>query len=265
MYSRLQLAKKYIRYYLGAANGKGHGTHSPFVFDFIIHVLNDDKHYDIYDKAEAIRLKMLRDTRQISVDDFGAGSTVLSARSRKVSDIARSSLKPKKYAQLIFRIARYYQCRHIIELGTSLGITSCYLAAAGEDVALHTLEGATTIANIARENFKEAGLNNIYLVQGNFEQTLPALINEQGPPDLVFIDGNHRKTPTLAYFEMFRNKAHENTILIFDDIHWSEEMEEAWQEIIACPGVTCSIDLFFIGIVFFRKNFKATQNFTIRF
>ena len=150
MYSAFQLAKKYIGYYLTAQNGKGHGIHSPFVFDFIIYVLNDKKKYPCYPKIESLRKQLLANKTIIEVEDFGAGSAVIPFKKRRIKDIAASSLKKKKYAQLLFRIAKYYQSRHIVELGTSFGISTCYLASAQKESSVTTLEGSHNIAGIAR-------------------------------------------------------------------------------------------------------------------
>lgn len=264
MYSRFQLAKKFLRYYLTASNGKGHGVHSPFVFDFIIHVLRDKKKYDCYQSIEKIRGELRGDKQVIEVEDFGAGSVVMPSRNRAVSAIAASSLKPKKFSQLLFRVARYYRANTIVELGTSLGITSAYLGSSGAG-KVFTLEGSNNIATIAQRNLKTIGLENMKVVVGNFDETLPALLAHTSRVDLAFVDGNHRRMPTLRYFHQLLERAGEASVFIFDDIHWSEEMEEAWKDICEHPEVTLSIDLFFIGIIFFKNDFKAKQHFVIRF
>ena len=265
MYSAFQLAKKYVIYYFKARNGKGHGVHSPFVFDFIIHVLNDKKKYECYPKIELLRKQLLKNNTTIEVQDFGAGSAVIPFRNRKIKDIANSSLKKKKYAQLLFRIAKYYQSKNIVELGTSFGISACYLASSNDISKVITLEGSHNIAVIALNNFKKAGLKNIELIEGNFEKTLPSVIETTQNVDFLFIDGNHRKKATLDYFDIFLKKSNTQSVFIFDDIHWSKEMEEVWKLIQQHDAVTLTIDLFFIGLAFFSKNFKVKQHFTIRF
>ncbi len=265
MYSSFQLAKKYFYYYFKAKNGKGHGVHSPFVFDFIIHVLNDKKKYECYKKIEPLRKNLLKNNSSIEVEDFGAGSASLSFKNRKINDIARSSLKKKKYSQLLFRIAKYYDSENIVELGTSLGISTCYLSCANKDSKVFTLEGSENIAEIARQNFKQTGAKNIEIIKGEFKKTLSLVFDKIENVDLLFIDGNHRKKPTLDYFNLFLKKSKSSSIFIFDDIHWSKEMEEAWELIKQHNLVTMTIDLFFIGLVFFSKDFKVKQHFTIRF
>ena len=264
MYNSFQLAAKYISYYLKASNGRGHGIHSPFTFEFITKVLRDKKEYPAYSAIENRRKDLLSSPQIIEVEDFGAGSSVIPYRKRKVSDIARSSLKSAKYSQLLFRIVKHYQPKNIIELGTSLGTSASYLASA-TNAGVHTFEGSENIAAIATETFNDLGLKNIELIKGNFEKTLPAFLANNPAVGLAFIDGNHRKEPTLRYFDWFLKVSDEHTILIFDDIHWSREMEEAWHEIKSNSRVTLTIDLFFIGLVFFSKDIKAKQDFTIRF
>ena len=266
LYSKFQLAKKYLYYFFTASNGKGHGIHSPFVFDFVTNVLNDKKKYACYDTIEGLRQQLKKNDTVIEVEDFGAGSAVIKSNKRIVKDIAKSSLKAKKFAQLLFRMVQYYRPKNILELGTSFGITTAYLASGNADVKVYTLEGATEIARIAQNNFEQLGTNNITLVQGNFAKTLPHLFSTlYSNIDFVFVDGNHRKEPTLQYFLKLLAQSHNNTILVFDDIHWSKEMEEAWSTIQQHPSVTLTIDLFFIGIVVIQNEIKVKQHFTIAY
>ena len=255
----------YLKYYITASNGSGHGIHSPFVFDFITQVMNDNRYFYAYDSIEQIRKNLLRNHQVLTIEDFGAGSAVAKSNERKISDISRSSLKPKKFGQLMFRIVNYYQANNIIELGTSLGITTSYLASANLKGNVYTFEGAKQAAAIAKQNFDNLSLNNIEVIEGNFDETLQPQLNKIASADFVFVDGNHREKPTIQYFEWLLKKATESSVFIFDDIHWSQEMEEAWKYIQQHAAVTLTIDLFFIGIVFFRKEQKVPQHFTIRF
>jgi len=266
MYSTYKLAKKYFRYYFTAANGKGHGIHSPFVFDFIKNVLQDKKQYECYEKIEKLRSELLQNKTLIEVEDRGAGSSVILSKNRRVvKDIAGSSLKNKKFAQLFFRQVKYYKPQTIVELGTSFGITTSYMAFGNPISAVYTLEGAGHIAQIAQNNFDKLELQNVHLIRGDFNETLPALLQKINKVDFVFVDGNHLKTPTLQYFNWLLEKSSGQSIFIFDDIHWSAEMEEAWEQIQHHTAVNLTIDLFFVGLVFFNKDFKAKQHFVIRF
>lgn len=265
MFSKFQIAKKYLSYYLSASNGKGHGIHSPFVFDFIKNVLRDKRQYDDYLVIEKARAQLLDQCTEIEVEDLGAGSSVIKSSKRVVADIAKSSLKPAKYAQLLYRIVQYYQPKNIIELGTSLGITTSYLAAGNKDAKVQTIEGSSAIAEIAVKTFERTGYNNIELSRGDFKKMLPGVLSNVQRVDLAFVDGNHREEPTLNYFRQLLSHSDPATILIFDDIHWSAEMESAWETIKQHSAVTLSIDLFFIGLVFINPDFKIPRHYAIRF
>ncbi len=265
MYSKRQMAKRYLLYWLHASNSKGHGVHSPFVFDFIINVLNDRRFFYCYNTIEHARSGLLVNKTLLTIEDFGAGSRIHTHTQRSVADIASSSLKPKKYGRLLFRMVNYFQPATILELGTSLGITTAYLASGNANAQVITMEGAVAIADTAQQTFAALQLENIAMVKGNFDNTLPHALQQLSTVDFAFIDGNHRLRPTLNYFEQLLPKTHEHSVLVFDDIHWSSEMEDAWNAIKAHPAVTLTIDLFFIGIVFFRKEHKAKQAFAIRF
>ncbi|MDB5278504.1 MAG: Methyltransferase domain protein [Ferruginibacter sp.] len=265
LYSAFQLAKKYLHYYLTASNGKGHGIHSPFVFDFITHVLTDKKQYDCYKEIEAKRKQLKQDNTVVKVEDFGAGSGKIKSNQRVVKAIASSSLKQPKYAQLLFRMVQYYKPQQVLELGTSLGVTTAYLASGNLAATIYTCEGAEQIATIAQNNFNRLSLKNIVLVTGNFSTTLPSLLDKMNVVNFAFVDGNHRKEPTLQYFQQLLNHAANDTILVFDDIHWSAGMEEAWAEIQQHPAVTLTIDLFFIGIVCISSAVRVKQQFAIKY
>jgi predicted O-methyltransferase YrrM len=265
MYSKWQLAAKYLNYYLTASNGKGHGMHSPFVFQFITGLLNDKTIYPEYDSIENLRSRLLKDDTVLRVEEMGAGSSVSKTNQRSIASIARNAAKPRKFGQLLYRVAKAYQPRTILEFGTSLGVTTAYLSSGNPNAHIITMEGAKEVAAVASQHFKYLGLKNIDLREGNFDDLLTGILNGLEHLDLVFIDGNHRREPTERYFIELLRKVNNDSILIFDDIHWSKGMEEAWETIKRHPSVRCTVDLFFIGVVFFRQEFKEKQHFSIRF
>jgi predicted O-methyltransferase YrrM len=265
VYSTFDLAKKYFSYYFHASNSKGHGMHSPFVFDFILNVLNNENHYEAPEEVESLRRKFLSDRTRLKQVDLGAGSRSGLSHEKTVSEIARTSLKNKKYARLLYRLTRHYQPSEIIELGTSLGVTTAYLSLANNGARVSTIEGNPYIREKAMKGFQWLGIKNIESLEGDFARVLPGLLSKKNKIDLAYIDGNHKKEPTLDYFEEILKKTHDHSILVFDDIHWSREMEEAWEEIKRHPEVQYTIDIFFLGFVFFRKEFKVKQHFSIRF
>ena len=240
-----------------------HGVHSPFVYRLIDKVIYDFEPKKVYSEIETLRKQLLNDKRTINVIDLGAGSKVNNDRQKKISDIARNALKPPRLAQLIYRLAADLKPGNIIELGTCLGITTVYLQKAAPEAKVDTLEGSPETAAVARETFAKAGLKYIEEITGNFDDTLPKLINELDRLDFVFVDGNHQKDATLKYFEWCLPKVHEGTLLIFDDIYWSEGMKEAWAGIKAHPQVTVTVDLFWIGLVFFKQG-RVKEDFLVK-
>jgi predicted O-methyltransferase YrrM len=265
MYNLWQIGLRYLSYRWKARGGRGHGIHSPFVFDWVMQVLNDDRFFYAYESIEQQRQLLLNSSEKMEVVDWGAGGAEKKDTTRSVKDVAARSLKPPKYARLLFRLVQHYQCKNVLELGTCLGITTSYLAAASSDVQVTTLEGAPSYARKAREIWQNLGLNNIRLIEGNFDDTLLKVVKKDSPWDLVFIDGNHRLEPTLRYFEQILPHTHAGTLFVFDDIHWSREMEQAWQKIQQHPSVTLTIDLFFVGLVFIRPEQMAREHFIIPF
>lgn len=265
MYTIPQVALKYLQYYLFSSNGKGHGTHSPFVFQFITEILNDKEHYPAYTLVESLRTQLLDNNEVIRVEDFGAGSALATSNERKVASIAKNAAKSKKLAQLLFRMVKKYQPKTILELGTSLGITTSYLSLANPSASILTMEGSGVVADFARKNFSSLQLSNILLIEGNFDQTLTNILAGIDTIDFVFLDGNHRQEPTERYFRQLLPKMGNDAILILDDIHWSKGMEQAWEHIKKQDAVRCTIDLFFIGVVIFRQEFLEKQDFVIRF
>lgn len=253
--------KEFFRYFL---KSKGiYSIHSPFVFDFIRNVLHDNRTFYCYKEIETLRSTLLQSNEVIEVNDLGAGSHTATSSVRKIKMIAKNSATPPKYAQLLFRIGNYFECRRIIELGTSLGLTSLYLSSVSKEAKVSTLEGDVQLASLAEKNFQSLGRQNITLLQGPFETNLEEALKQLGKTDLVYLDGNHRREATLKYFDILLPFTHEKSVVIIGDIHWSPEMKEGWEEIISKPRVTTTLDLFFFGVVFFRQELSK-QHFILR-
>lgn len=252
----------YIKHRLTAKSR--HGTHSPFVYKLTDEVIYDFNSKTDYKSIEAQRKKLFNDESLITVTDLGAGSHLNKNRTKQVKQIAKNALKSPRLAQLIYRLAKNSRLSTIIELGTCLGITTAYLSKACPNAKIITIEGCPETAKVASRNFEELGLANVELQVGNFDTLLPVLIEGQQQIDFVYIDGNHRKEATLDYFKWCLPKVQEESLLIFDDIYWSKGMKEAWEEIKNHPEVTVTVDLFWIGLVYFRKG-QVKEHFKIKF
>jgi predicted O-methyltransferase YrrM len=258
-----ELAKKYLHYYFTAGNR--HDVHSPFVYALVEKVLLDKSRPAAFGEIEQVRKSLLRSTETLQVTDLGAGSLLNAGTERKVSDITRHAAKPPKFGQLFYRLIQYFEPKYLLELGTSMGMSTSYMAKAAPAATIHTIEGCPNIAARAARNFEALQLKNIRQHTGNFDDVLPALLQEIPQLDYVYIDGNHRSAPTLDYFEQCLSKVHDNSLFIFDDIHWTPDMEAAWHTIQQHPRVTFTIDLFFVGLVFFRQDMKVKQDFVLKY
>ncbi len=256
-------AVKYLKYILLSSHRKGYGIHSPFVFDLVSRVFRNKVDPDIVCTIEKVRKKMICNDRSILVKDLGSRSEPAKSNLKRVSEIARYSPVPGKYGKLLSKMAAEFGKPLIIELGTSLGISTMYMAAS-TDTKVFTIEGCPETAEIARHNFKEAGLNNIKIFEGPFDEVLPGLAKTGVNPGLVFIDGNHRKEPVMKYFNQLAELSNNKTVIIIDDINYSNEMTEVWNEIKLHERVSVSIDLFRMGIVFFREGINH-NNYIIRY
>ncbi len=203
---------------------------------------------------------MCNDKRTINTLDFGTGTGGI----RKIADIASKASKPPKIAQLLFRIIQYYRFKDVLELGTSLGISTMYMASASENGRCITLEGCPETASIARENFNKLGIPDIKLITCNINEMLEDVLKENGKQDFIFMDANHRYEALIEYFAICVNYLKENSIIVIDDIYWSEEMEKAWTEIKEHPQISATIDIFHLGIIFFNPELKK-KHYKIRY
>ncbi len=240
--------KSFYTYWLDAVDA--HSLHSPFLYNFYTNVIQSKEGDLKFNAIEEIRSNLLKDHNPIQVLDLGSGSQILKTSSRSISNIARTSLSPSKYAIIYGRLASYFHCKTIFELGTSFGINTLYLAFS-EGSKVITFEGSSEIASIARQSFSTLNAKNINLIEGNLDHTLLSQVNSVSSIDLAFMDANHRYEPTMRYFNILIQKMNAQSIVIVDDIHYSKEMESAWNELKQHTQVHASADLYRCGILFF--------------
>ena len=254
----------YFRYLLQARNE--HALHSPFLFELYTRIIKPKQYEPTPIVIEQLRSQLRRSQQLIDVVDLGAGSRFGATRSRTVGEIARTSAKPAKFARLLYRLGCHMRPKTIIDLGTSLGLTTAYLAksVANNQGKVITFEGCPNTAAMAQLHLQQLGCTNVVQIVGNLDQTLAEQVTELDQVDLVFFDANHRYEPTIQYFTTCLDKIHNESVFILDDIHWSLEMEQAWHRIQAHPRVMVTVDLFGIGLVFFRKE-QSKQHFVLRF
>ena len=253
--------RSFILFLLASTNK--HGVHSPFVYDLVTKCFNGHANTSKIELFKKIQKSLYSNQNSIKITDYGKGSSVFKSNVRKVSDIAKIAGINNKKAELLLLMLDYFNPQNMLELGTSVGLGTSVLSIGNPEAKIVTLEGCENTAEVAKELFKANQLNNIQLVVGNFNETLSHVLADK-KFDLIYFDGNHQKEPTLQYFNQCLKTINNNSIFIFDDINWSPEMQQAWEEIKNHPKVTITINTFFWGMVFFRKEQKEKQHFTIR-
>lgn len=238
-------------------------THSPFVFEFHQKILNDHRTFYAFETIRQLRTHLEKDHRSIIAYPLVTESGRPEAKSQTISSVAKHSTLAPDLQKIIFRLILINRPTKILEIGTSLGLTTLLMHLANPKAQIITLEGNPELCKVAKENFSRFDTDKINLMEGDFEKTLPVALSQVNSIDLVFFDGNHRYLPTVAYFENCLKKAHGGSIFAFDDIHWSPEMRAAWKYVSTHPRVTLSIDLFRMGLLFFSPDFHQKRQFRI--
>lgn len=256
----MSLVKRYISFRRTAVNR--HGVHSPFVYDLIENVFRK-KNWENKSAIKDLRKQLLKDHSLVEVNDLGAGSRVDNNPKRKISTIVKVSATSPKRAGMLQRLIDFMDYKSFLELGTNLGLTTCILASAKANPQIVSIEGSPKLAEIAVKNLEKLNLKAEIIV-GSFKDNLDLSLSRFEKLDMAYIDGNHRKKPTLEYFDTIAAAMHNDSVIVVGDIHWSAEMEEAWSEIKNRNDVRITIDIFDMGLVFFRKE-MTEEHFIIRY
>lgn len=249
--------KSYITFLLKSTNQ--HGVHSPFVYQLVTECFYNKKTFVEYQTIRNYRKSLIRSNNLLEIEDFGSGSRVFKSQFRTVNSIAKTAGSSVKKTQLLFRLSQYLKCKKLLELGTALGQGTQALCLGAQNGHVTSIEGSKALYNTTKNNL--SGYNNLSLINGIFNNELPKLNDHKW--DLIFIDGHHDKSATINYFETLLPNIHNDTLIIFDDIFWSKGMTQAWEYIYKHPKVTVSIDTFYFGFIWFRKE-QPKQHFTIR-
>lgn len=260
----LHILKSYLNFIWNSKNE--HGVHSPFVFDLVTKCFYDKTIYPEYEFLNKYRNSLLANKNTIEVTDFGAGSRVFKSNKREISAIAKNAGISPKNAKLLFRLVRYFQPTEILEIGTSLGLATSALSLGNKNGKIISLEGCQNTMSIAKKQCQLQNINNVEFINTEFSAFLknykPKTATGNCDWKLIYFDGNHSKKATLEYFDLLLPTITNTSVWIFDDIHWSLEMEEAWEIIKKHPKVKVTIDTFQWGIVFFRAE-QEKEHFII--
>lgn len=250
--SLFSLIRGFIKHWLSAVDL--HSLHAPFVYNLYTDIILKDEPQAVFDEIEKYRTAYLQDKNKIKVQSPGAPSQTSRKQERSISNIAKKGITSARYGRLLYRLGKAIQPEVIIELGTSLGISALYLSLSNPQARVYTFEGCPQTAAQARRLFSKWPYQNIKLVEGNIDDTLPACLSTlEKKVGLAYLDANHRYEPTVTYYEQLLAQAHEGSIFVLDDIYWSNEMYQAWQTLYLRPEVRLSLDLFEVGILLFKE------------
>lgn len=261
---KIKLLIKYSVYRIRRKGAKGHGLHSPFIYELNRNVLNSREKHPEYREILQYRRNLLKLNEWIRVDDQGAGSRVFASSLRKAGRIAATAGSSCSTGKLLFRLARHFNPGTVIELGTSLGFGTFCLARGAPEAKVHSIEACPGQIRTARGELAKAGIVNAELAEQSFSTGLPELLGSIETADMVYFDGDHRKESLLWQFSKCLAKATPDSVFIVADINWSAGMSEAWDMLCNDPAVTVSVDLFHCGLLFFRKG-VAKQHFVLGF
>ncbi|MEX1003034.1 MAG: class I SAM-dependent methyltransferase [Crocinitomicaceae bacterium] len=255
------MLKGYLKYRKQARNA--HGIHSPYVFDFFRNALVKSRKWEDR-KIHELRRSLKKDQTKLAITDLGAGSKKDKAKERSVSSIAKHAAVSRKYGRLLAKMVDHYQLEYIVELGTSLGLGTAYLSQSNSVKKVVTIEGSAAVQEKAKSNLRDLGVDTVHFICDEFSEGIKQAVKEVPRIDLVYIDGNHTYSSTLEYFRFFLAHAHNDTFLVFDDIHWSLGMQKAWQEIVHAEEINVSMELYRMGIVIKRKE-QQKEHFILKF
>ncbi len=258
------LAIRYVEYLLNAKTR--YKIHSPFVYDLINKVFRNKTHVDDFDLLDPFVEQLKHYKSAVETTDFGAGAgeSDYKVYLKPLGQLVKARSHTKSRLHLMYYLVGYFKPNNMLEFGTAAGVSSLYLKKGLPDSKMITMEGCPGLSAVARDNFREMKIENIEVANGNFDVILDDTLSKFDKLDFVFFDGNHRKEPTLNYFNRCLEKAHSDTLFLFDDIHWSKGMEEAWNTIKEDNRVSLTIDIFWFGLVFFKKG-VTKQNFVVKY
>lgn len=251
---------EYLKFISKSSNH--HGVHSPFIYKLITKCFYSKTKPNLWNIFLKTKRQLLDNKTIIKVTDFGSGSKVFKTNHRSVSKITKVAGISNKKAKLLLRLIDYFKPKSVLEIGTSVGLATSAIKISHKNAKITSLEGCSETSNIAYNFLISNNFKNINIITGDFKDTLvKATKNQQF--DFIYFDGNHTKKDTLKYFNVCLTTTHNDSIWVFDDIYWNKEMKEAWAKIKLCPKVTVTVDIFYWGIVFFRKE-QAKEDFKIR-
>ena len=248
--------KSYVNFIFSATNQ--HGVHSPFVYQLVTKCFYNRKNRPEYRKIGEYRKDVFQEKQQLHIQPNC--STFFKANTYKISKLAKIYAPSWKRSKFLTRLTNYLNCKSVLEIGTQMGIrTSCFASHKNCDVI--TIDNCEETQKIAREKLKKHHFSTIKFCLQEFTQQ--EILVDQKKIDCIYIGNTRKKQSTLHLFEEALKKVHNDSVILIEGLHWSKDMNQAWKEIKENKQVSVTIDTFYLGLVFFRKE-QAKEHFKIR-
>lgn len=238
-------------------------VHAPRAFGFAREVVEDRRMFYAFFRIRALRKKLLGRTETIAIKDYGAGSKVNNSASRSIGELTRFNAVSELEGQTLFRMVQYFEPQLILELGTSLAISTLYLKLGARQIPLITVEASPETASLALKNLDQLQAGNFELWQCTFEEALKRLLFSGLQPDFVYLDGDHRGEATLNYLKQLLELCDTRPVIVIADIYWSDDMEQAWNEVCGLEDIRLSIDLFHFGVLVTDPDIISKQHYRL--
>lgn len=212
-----KLSKTGLKILYKIRHHRGHGIHSPFVFNLVTKVVEEKTPYHAYEDI----------------------MFVLESMSHKYYHLNKSN-------KLLFRLVNYFGSRRILEIGAGYGVNTLCLTAPSKDIKCISVETSEKKYFEAQKLYTKWD-RDITLHTGN---TLPDIVDKQ---DCIFIDLANCSFLPSDLNQYLLKLSYDKTFIIVKGIRTNKRHQMLWKNIKEIESRTVALDLFNIGIIFFDK------------
>ncbi|MDD2435944.1 MAG: SAM-dependent methyltransferase [Massilibacteroides sp.] len=220
---------------------KGHGVHSPFVFNFITKVIDERAAYYCLKDIELTRKKFFYENEPFH----------------------KWEIRPK-YGALLMRISNYLKPQNLLLIGSDLSFSALYSSSYASTTRCVVLEEKTEIAAFSRSVIEKHRAKNILLKEGVYQKTVSEVLEHTDKLDFVYFGYPNDSALDIPVFECILPHLHEHSVLILRGIRKTKDRKEFWNRLCARPEVSVTIDVYELGIAFFNHKIHK-KNYIVSF
>jgi predicted O-methyltransferase YrrM len=251
LFHKLSTLPLFVRYFFNVVDR--HSIQAPFAYQFLEKLKQAIRSSKPFADVEHERESLASELSLVKGDDFGAGSKL---KESTISNIVRFGISSTRTCIFLHQLANVSNAGICIELGTSLGIATAYLARSSSMKKVYSLEGNKVLAGEAQDLLHRLDIKNVEIIEGNIDSELPILIGNVDAIDLAIIDANHTREALIRYYQLLESKMHDHSILFVDDIRWSRDMYAGWLDLSQRVEVSLSMEFLDFGLLFFEKGIQ---------